>query len=120
MTDKPLETGEVVIGTKARWVGLAGAGAVGLALYFAGGVRVLDVILLTLMLVVLPALAVAQAAMLDRVPFHRLSAYGSSIATLWILGATAWLVGTRDSGIQAIGILPLPLLPLRVPKRTTP
>lgn len=111
MTER-LEPEEAVIGAKARWVGLAGTGVVGLALYLVGGVRLLDVILLTLMLVVLPALAVAQAAMLDRVPFHRLSAYWSSIATLWILGATAWLVGTRDGGPQAIGLLPTPPLAL--------
>ena len=112
MTNRVVETEELGMGARARWTGLAVAGAVALALYFVGGVRLLDVILLTLMLVVLPGLAVAQAAMLDRIPFHRLSAYWSSIATLWILGATAWLVGTRDSGLQGIGLLPLPPLAL--------
>jgi membrane protease YdiL (CAAX protease family) len=112
MTERAAETAEAGIGTGARWTGLVAAGVVGVALYLVGGVRLLDVILLTLMLVVLPALAVAQAAVLDRVPFHRLSAYWSSIATLWVLGATAWLVGTRDGGLEAIGLLPLPFVPL--------
>ena len=112
MTERMLDAEELEAGAGARWIAVLGAALVGLALYFVGGLRLLDVILLTLMLAVLPALAIAQAAILEKVRFHRLSAYWSSIATLWILGATAWLVGTRDGGLEAIGLLPLAPLPL--------
>lgn len=71
-------------------------------------VDLLDGILLVLLLVLMPAFALAQASALDRVPFDRLSAYWSSIAALWVLGATSWLVGTRDGGLAAIGLVPMP------------
>ncbi len=75
-------------------------------------VDLLDGILLVLLLVLMPAFSLAQASVLDRVPFDRLSAYWSSIAALWVLGATSWLVGTRDGGIGAIGLVPLRLVEL--------
>lgn len=99
-------------GGLSRWI-LAGATwGVGLALYFVGGLRLLDTILLTAMLVVLPGLALAQAAVLERLPFDRMAAYWSSIATLWVLGATTWLVGTRGVGPEGIALRLLPLGPL--------
>ena len=39
----------------------------------------------------------------------RLPAYWSSILTLWLLGTGCWLVGTRDDGASAIGIVLLPV-----------
>jgi membrane protease YdiL (CAAX protease family) len=85
---------------------------VGAAFHVAGGVPLPDAILLTLMLVVMPAFALAQASVLERLPFDRLAAYWSSIATLWILGGTAWLVGTRQAGLAGIGLIPIPIAPM--------
>ena len=81
----------------AAWV-------VAFGLYFVGGLRLLDTILVTLMMVLLPGLAWAQASMLEHLPFDRLQAYWSSILTLWVLGATSYLVGTRDGGLEAVGL----------------
>jgi membrane protease YdiL (CAAX protease family) len=75
-------------------------------------VDLLDGILLVLLLVLMPAFALAQTSALDRFPFDRMSAYWSSIAALWVLGATSWLVGTRDGGLAAIGLVPLPFVEL--------
>ncbi|MEX2465468.1 MAG: type II CAAX endopeptidase family protein [Gemmatimonadota bacterium] len=75
-------------------------------------VDLIDGILLVLLLVLMPAFALAQASVLDRVPFDRLQAYWSSMAALWVLGATSWLVGTREGGLRAIGLVPLPMLEL--------
>lgn len=96
-------------GRRARWGVAAAAWLVGLSLYFLGGLRLLDAILLTAMLVVLPGFALAQAAVLGRIPFERMAAYWSSIVTLWLLGATAWLVGTRDVGMEGIALRMLPI-----------
>jgi len=97
--------GPVVLGVVAFWT----AGAL---LYFLGDVALLDAILLALILAVFPAFAVAQASILQETPFPRLPAYWSSIATLWVLGATAWLAGVRDGGPSAIGVVWIPLLEL--------
>ena len=75
-------------------------------------VDLIDGILVVLLLVLMPAFSLAQASALDRLPFDRLSAYWSSIAALWFLGATSWLVGTRDGGLPAIGLVPIPFLDL--------
>lgn len=68
----------------------------------------IDGILIVLLLVLMPAFSLAQASALDRLPFDRLSAYWSSIAALWFLGATSWLVGTRDGGLREIGLVWIP------------
>lgn len=77
-------------------------------------IDLLDGILLLLLLVLMPAFSLAQASVLERVPFDRLPAYWSSIAALWVLGATSWLVGTRDGGLGAVGLVPLPVVELIV------
>jgi membrane protease YdiL (CAAX protease family) len=75
-------------------------------------IDLLDGILLILLLAVMPGFALAQASALERVPFERVSAYWSSIAALWVLGATSWLVGTREGGLSAIGLVPIPFVEL--------
>lgn len=75
-------------------------------------VDLLDGILLVLLLVLMPAFSLAQRSTLDGVPFDRLSAYWSSIVALAVLGATCWLVGTREGGPGAIGLVPMPFVEL--------
>jgi membrane protease YdiL (CAAX protease family) len=70
-----------------------------------GGFELADAILSAVLLVVLPALAIAQAPLMADANIDRLPAYWSSIATLWILGTLGWLVGTRDGGPSAIGFV---------------
>jgi membrane protease YdiL (CAAX protease family) len=64
------------------------------------------------LLVAVPALALAQVPLAVGLRVERLPAYWGSLATLWLLGSAAWLVGTRDGGSAAIGLVPLPWLPL--------
>lgn len=73
----------------------------------------LDIVALTFLLAVLPALAVVQIRMLGETEIERMPAYVSSVGTLVLLGAAAWLVGNRD-GATGLGLDPLPVAPLVV------
>jgi membrane protease YdiL (CAAX protease family) len=75
-----------------------------------GGLPLADTILLSALLVAVPALALAQVPLAAGLRVERLPAYWGSLATLWLLGTAAWLVGTRDGGSAAIGLVPLPWL----------
>jgi membrane protease YdiL (CAAX protease family) len=77
-----------------------------------GGLPAADTILLAVLLVAVPALALAQVPLAAGLRVERLPAYWGSLATLWLLGSAAWLVGTRDGGSAAIGLVPLPWLAL--------
>jgi membrane protease YdiL (CAAX protease family) len=77
----------------------------------AGGLPLSDSILLAVLLVVVPAFALAQLPLAADVRVERLPAYWGSLATLWMLGTAAWLVGTRNGGSAAIGLVPLSWLP---------
>jgi membrane protease YdiL (CAAX protease family) len=89
---------------------------VGVALFWAGFLALLygfelplpDAILLAVLLLAVPALATAQVPLVAGTSIERLPAYWGSIAALWLLGAAAWLVGTRDEGAQALGFVGLP------------
>lgn len=69
---------------------------------------VLDAVLLATLLAAVPGLAMAQVPLIKGMTVDRLPAYWSSILTLWLLGTGCWLVGTRNDGLSAIGIVPLP------------
>jgi len=73
----------------------------------------LDILALTFLLVVLPALAVAQIRMLGETEIERMPAYVSSAGTLVVLGIAVWLVGSRE-GAAGLGLNPLPVGPLLV------
>jgi membrane protease YdiL (CAAX protease family) len=77
-----------------------------------GGLPLVDSILLAVLLVAVPALASAQLPLAAGVRLERLPAYWGSIATLWLLGTAAWLVGTREGGAAAVGLVPLRWLSL--------
>ena len=76
------------------------------------GLPLPDAILLAALLAAVPAFAVAQVPLVAGVSVERLPAYWGSIATLWLLGTAAWLVGTRDADARALGFVPLPPLAL--------
>ncbi|HSH75923.1 MAG TPA: CPBP family intramembrane glutamic endopeptidase [Longimicrobiales bacterium] len=79
--------------------------AVQLALPLGFGVPWLDATLLSVLLVALPGLALAQLALLGTVRIERIPVYWSSIATLCLVGGASWVVGTRAGGPGAIGLV---------------
>jgi len=68
-----------------------------------------DALLLAALLAAVPGLAMAQVPLIKGMTVDRLPAYWSSILTLWLLGTGCWLVGTRNDGVSAIGIVLLPV-----------
>lgn len=68
-----------------------------------------DAILLAVLLVVVPAMSMAQLPLIEGAEIQRLPAYWSSITTLWLIGTACWFVGTREGGAAALGLVGLPL-----------
>ena len=93
--------------TAVLWLGVASFWAVQLSLYLLADLPLSDTILLAILLIAMPAFAVAQVPLTKDMELERLPAYWSSIATLWLLGTVSWLVGTRTGGLVAIGVTPL-------------
>ncbi|MGE0160199.1 MAG: CPBP family intramembrane glutamic endopeptidase [Gemmatimonadales bacterium] len=96
-------------------IGSAGAIAFWIVLYVlleVAGRELPDAILLAILLVGVPTLALGQVPLARETSIERLPAYWGSLATLWLLGTAAWLVGTRAGGAPAIGLRPLPWLGL--------
>jgi membrane protease YdiL (CAAX protease family) len=93
--------------TVVLWLGVTSFWAGQISLYLLADLALSDSILLATLLVVMPALAVAQAPLTEYMELERLPAYWSSIATLGLLGTISWLVGTRVGGLAAIGVAPL-------------
>jgi membrane protease YdiL (CAAX protease family) len=94
------------------WVGAILFWSLLLSLLYGFELALADAILLSALLVAVPGLALAQVPLIASVRIERLPAYWGSIATLWLLGSAAWLVGTRSGGARAIGFVPLPLVSL--------
>lgn len=86
----------------AFWVAV-----VGLAVFTELGI--LDVVLLAVLLVAVPTMSLAQIPLVGHATIERLPAYWSSIVTLWLIGTACWLVGTRDVGAAALGVVWIPL-----------
>lgn len=110
--------GEVGSGGTARpmirgvtWIGAVLFWAVQLTLLLVVGLPFVDTLLLAVLLVGLPALAIAQMPLAETAEIDRLPAYWGSIATLWLMGAACWLVGTREGGPAAVGVAAIPPLP---------
>jgi len=74
----------------------------------------LDLVALAFLLGALPLASVAQLRVVDGMDMEmeRVPAYLSSIATLVVLGAAAWFVGSRYSGARALGLASTPLGPV--------
>lgn len=94
------------------WTGVTLFWVVGLLLHLVVGMALSDSILLSVLLAVVPVFAIAQVPLARDLTIERLPAYWSSIATLWILGTACWLVGTRDGGAAAVGLVGLSTGPL--------
>lgn len=92
----------VVVGAALFWSALLG-------FVLGAGLALPDALLLALLLAGVPSLALAQVPLAQRVAVARLPAYWGSIATLWLLGSAAWLVGTRAAGPAAVGLVALPV-----------
>jgi membrane protease YdiL (CAAX protease family) len=98
--------------TRARAIAIAGAILFWATLGVAVGMTDLalaDAVLLTVLLVAVPAMSTAQLPLLASARIQRLPAYWSSITTLWLMGTACWFVGTRDGGAAALGLVALPL-----------
>lgn len=95
----------------ALLLGLLLFGAVLAAMRFVLGLHVLDAVLGAVLLGGAPGLTVAQVPLAASVPFERGSAYRSSIVSLWVVGTACWLVGTRDAGAGAIGLVGIAVVP---------
>ena len=95
-------------------VGAALFWVVQLALLWWAGLALPDTVLLAILLVAMPAFALAQLPLVGGTPIERLPAYWGSITTLWLIGTACWLVGTRAGGAAAVGAVWIPLGPLVV------
>lgn len=85
------------------------------ALYYLSAVvslPLLDAILLSVLLVAVPLLSMAQLPLIQGQHIERLPAYWSSIVTLWLLGTACWFVGAREGGAAALGLVWIGVLPL--------
>jgi membrane protease YdiL (CAAX protease family) len=71
-----------------------------------------DALLVAMLFVAAPAFALAQLPLVRGVHVERLPAYWGSIAALWLLGSASWLVGSREGGAQALGLVGLAPLAL--------
>lgn len=79
-----------------------------LGLFSGAGLPLVDAVLLSFLLAVVPMLAMAQVPLADGLEIERMPAYWSSIVTLVVLGLACWLVGSRNGGGAALGLVPLP------------
>ena len=79
------------------------------AMAWVASVPMVDAILIAILLAGVPGLSLAQVPLVDGARIERLPAYWGSIVTLWLLGTACWLVGTREGGPAAIGVVGLPM-----------
>ena len=101
----------------ARRIFIGGAVAfwvVQLLLTFVASLPLIDALMVTGLIVLLPTMSLAQLPMIAGAEIEREPAYVASITTLWLVGTGCWLVGTRDGGAAAIGLVGLPVLSMIV------
>jgi hypothetical protein len=97
------------IGRRLRW-GAWTAVAAGFLLAVFTELPFLQVLALPLFLVVLPAMALAQAPFLHLLHFERIPAYLGSGLTILFMGGAAMLLGVLGPGVEAVGIRELPVV----------
>ena len=68
-----------------------------------------DAVLLGVLLALVPMLSLAQLPLIEGEPVDRMPAYWGSIVMLGVLGLASLLVGARDGGPAALGLVALPL-----------
>ncbi len=95
-----------------RWVSRVLWGSVllyamaGAALRASGALPVLDALFFPGLLVLLPALAVGQAALVPDEPIPRIPVYAGSAAVIMVLGLGGLWLGVRSWGLEGIGLRP--------------
>ncbi len=67
-----------------------------------------DAVLISVLLVLVPTLAVGQLPVADEREVRRIPAYAASAVTIGFLAALCWLVGTRSGGAAALGLVGIP------------
>lgn len=98
-----------VLARRMAWVGV-GLFWIALGVLVAvAHVAVIDAILLSVLLVAVPAMSIAQVPLIRGAVIERVPAYWSSIAALWLIGTACWFVGTREGGAAALGLVGLPV-----------
>lgn len=78
------------------------------------GLEMVDAILLSVLLAVIPAFSLAQVPLIADAEIERVPAYWSSIGALWLVGTACWLVGTRVDGPAGIGLTAMDVGPFLV------
>lgn len=117
MSDTPFDAAsDVGVGVGARalarrlvWFGVVLFWVALGVLVLVVSVPVTDAILLTVLLVAVPAMSIAQLPLIKGAVIERIPAYWSSIASLWLIGTACWFVGTRADGPAALGLAGLPV-----------
>ena len=97
---------------KARRYGVVSVLSFFAVLFWLGWIEdypAVDAVLMAVVLAALPGLSLVQVPLVSGVSIDRLQAYWSSTVTLWVLGVSCWLVGTRGGDISAVGMVPLSL-----------
>ena len=96
----------------AGWIGGALFWVVLLSLVFWADMLLMVALLVSVLLVVVPSISIAQVPLAEGIRIERLPAYWGSIAGLWLLGTACWLVGSRTWGSVGLGLVALPPLAL--------
>lgn len=101
-------TEAVMLARFLTWSAAAGFLVVAVALFVGPGLALVDAVLLSTLLAVVPLLALAQVPLARGLEIERLPAYWSSIVTLAVLGGACWFVGSREGGAAALGLIAIP------------
>ncbi|NNF13243.1 MAG: CPBP family intramembrane metalloprotease [Gemmatimonadetes bacterium] len=107
MSDTP--PGAVKLASSLTWAAAVAFCVVTAGLFLGAGLPLVDAVLLSVLLAVVPLLAMAQVPLAHGLEIPRIPAYWSSIVTLGVVGAASWFVGSRDAGMAGVGLVSLPL-----------
>lgn len=105
-------TGGAKLARGLAWTGVAVFWVLLGTLTLVAGLPVLDAVLMSVLMGLMPVLALAQVPLIGQAKIDRMPAYAASILTLWFVGSACWLVGTRNEGAAALGVVGLPLADL--------
>jgi len=92
--------------------GLVGTSAVVVGLSVWTALPWWDVALVSVLMVLLPSLALAQVPLVQGMELDRMPVYLGSVVTLVVLGGLALAAGSVGEGVTGVGIVPLEALPL--------
>jgi membrane protease YdiL (CAAX protease family) len=109
VSDVDADAGARALARRLAWVGVVLFWLALGVLVLMAHVAVIDAILLSVLLVAVPTMSIAQLPLIKGAVIERIPAYWSSIASLWLIGTACWFVGTRERGAAALGLVGLPL-----------